>query len=218
MQVPQRQPQSPLIIWVAHRITCKQLVATRVANSPMWNCTMFSGSVHNFHHESSLRYLASLWGRGKKNYTQYTIWKVHECPLKVTYLSLNGVLHKRRPLQSGPLCRAYAATTKLYRPPITPTAAKAIDRNICRRWMIIPGQTLSCCCWSSRKGPYYSHFQIFVFHLWHQWSSLARSVIQKVYRTPESCIFSPLFTASCKNSRLLASTLHRGRLTRGPLI
>ncbi|PWA22917.1 hypothetical protein CCH79_00001999 [Gambusia affinis] len=43
-----------------------------------------------------------------------------------------GLIQTSNTLHKGPLCKPSTATTKLYRAPSTPTAAKAIDRNICK--------------------------------------------------------------------------------------
>lgn len=106
LQVPHTQPMSPLIICIPQRISCRQLVASRVPNNPMLNCTMFLGAVHFHQSELSDRY----------------------------FVSLKGVVQTRRTLQSGPLIKPCTATMKLYSAPATPTAAKAIDRNIPQRF------------------------------------------------------------------------------------
>jgi len=49
------------------------------------------------------------------------------------HLSLKGVTQKRTTLQRGPFCKPSTATMKLYRAPATPTAANAMDKNICRK-------------------------------------------------------------------------------------
>lgn len=64
MHVPQRQPKRPLTIWTPHKITSRQLVASRVAKSPMWNGTMLSGAKHISLKISSDRYLPSPFAKG----------------------------------------------------------------------------------------------------------------------------------------------------------
>ena len=44
--VPQQQPISPLMIWMALNIICRELTASRVTNSAMLNFTTLWGSVH----------------------------------------------------------------------------------------------------------------------------------------------------------------------------
>lgn len=60
------------------------------------------------------------------------LWTLERCHQKVTYPSLKGCRQTRRTLQRGPFFKPSTATIKLYRAPTTPTAANAIDRNICR--------------------------------------------------------------------------------------
>ncbi len=62
-----------------------------------------------------------------------TLRNLNKRHLKVTHLFLKGVVQIRRTLQRGPFCKPSTATMKLYRAPATPTAANAIDKNICRR-------------------------------------------------------------------------------------
>lgn len=55
VQVPQRHPKSPLIIWVQQSTSCRELVTSRMANSPMLNSTTFLGAVHNPHRSRLFR-------------------------------------------------------------------------------------------------------------------------------------------------------------------
>lgn len=53
-------------------------------------------------------------------------------PVLYSVSSLKGVVQTSPVLQRGPFCKPSTATIILYRPPATPTAANAIDKNICR--------------------------------------------------------------------------------------
>lgn len=51
---------------------------------------------------------------------------------RLIYMSLKGAIQSISVTwQSGPFCKASAATVKLYRPPTKPTPANAMDKNIC---------------------------------------------------------------------------------------
>lgn len=73
----------------------------------------------------------------QKSFMGTRTWETYTVPSEsysyVCHLSLKGVVQIRRTLQRGPFCKPSTATIKLYRAPATPTAANAIDKNICRR-------------------------------------------------------------------------------------
>lgn len=49
---------------------------------------------------------------------------------RLIYNALNGVIQITTVWQRGPFCKPSPATAVLYSPPITPTAANAMDKNI----------------------------------------------------------------------------------------
>lgn len=82
---------------------------------------------------SQVTWVTMQW-RKKEVYEWPTIRKPSKCQqrdIHVCHLSLKGIVQSTTVLQRGPLCKPSTATIKLYKAPATPTAANAIDKNIC---------------------------------------------------------------------------------------
>lgn len=72
------------------------------------------------------------------------------------YNALNGVVQISRAWQRGPFCKPSPAAAVLYSPPITPTAANAMDKNIWGDKVIRQGWEHKCRLVTPSSGYYWT--------------------------------------------------------------